>query len=40
KEIFTSPEHPQTRHLLETRLRLSAPLEALRQQKRVRAFPC
>lgn len=40
EKIFTSPEHPQTKHLLETRLRLSAPLEALRQQKRVRAFPC
>lgn len=40
KEVFTSPEHPQTKHLLETRLRLSAPTETLRQQKRVEAFPC
>lgn len=39
-KVFTSPEHPQTKHLLETRRRLSVPLEALRQQQRVRAFPC
>ncbi|MFS3914941.1 ABC transporter ATP-binding protein [Bacillus australimaris] len=40
EKVFTSPKHPQTKHLIETRLRLSAPLEALRQQKRVEAFPC
>ncbi|WP_144502965.1 ABC transporter ATP-binding protein [Bacillus pumilus] len=39
EKIFTVPEHQQTKHLLETRRRLSAPLETLRQQ-RVRAFPC
>ncbi|EKF33894.1 ABC transporter ATP-binding protein [Bacillus xiamenensis] len=39
-KIFTSPQHPQTKHLLETRLRLSKPLEALRQQNRMEAAPC
>ncbi|WP_250620842.1 hypothetical protein [Bacillus subtilis] len=39
EKIFTVPEHQQTKHLLETRRRLSAPLETLRQQ-RLRAFPC
>lgn len=40
EKVFTAPEHPQTKHLLETRRRLSASLETLRQQQRVRAFPC
>lgn len=40
EKIFKSPEHPKTKHLLETRLRLSSSVEKLRQKKRVSVFSC